>query len=280
MIPGFPTALTSDPAHWLLAFGGAILIASAAFRLRALSTSGMIAAILLGTTIVGAAGWWSGIILTAFFISSSLLSRSGHNDSNVHATRGSRRDAVQVFANGGIALLCAVDYCLTGHPAWLLALAGSLAAANADTWSTEVGRASREHPRLITTGNQVAPGTSGAVSRRGLVAAASGAAIIGLLGGIGAEADWFPISQTLPLTLLTIGIAGLSGSIVDSILGATVQEQRWCDACTKQTERRVHHCATPTRHLSGVSWVSNDAVNLACVFCGGALAGGMGWLTA
>lgn len=272
--------LISDSTRWLLALGGAVLIAGGAYRLRALSGSGMIAAIVLGASIVGLAGWWAGFLLITFFLSSSLLSRVRRNHVSVHAARGSRRDAVQVMANGGVALLCAAAYQSAEHPAWLLALAGSVAAANADTWSTEIGRTSRTLPRLITTGRQVPGGTSGAVSARGLVAAALGAALISLLAGIGAEANWFPISQSWAMSLIVVGTAGLAGSVVDSILGATVQEQRWCDVCEQQTERRIHGCGTPTRPLSGVLRISNDAVNLACVFSGGVLGLGIGWFVA
>lgn len=272
--------LVSDSTRWLLALGGAMLIAVGAYGLRALSGSGMTAAIVLGTSIVGLAGWWAGFVLITFFLSSSLLSRVGRNHIRVDAARGSRRDAVQVMANGGVALLCAAAYQSTAHPAWLLALAGSIAAANADTWSTEIGRTSHTLPRLVTTGRQVPGGTSGAVSARGLVAAASGATLIGLLAGIGAEANWFPISQSWAMSTVVVGTAGLAGSIVDSILGATVQEQRWCDVCEKRTERQIHRCGTPTRPLSRMPRISNDVVNLACVFAGGVLGLGIGWFIA
>jgi uncharacterized protein (TIGR00297 family) len=278
MISGFSWSPGSDPVRWLLALVGALLITVAAYHLRALDTSGVIAAVLLGTVVVGAAGWSAGLLLVSFFVSSSLLSRIGKDRVSVCAARGSRRDAIQVFANGGIALLSAVGFWHFSHPAWLLALAGSLAAANADTWSTEIGRTSRNLPRLITTGSRVSPGTSGAVSTRGLVAAASGAAFIGTLASLGSAAGWFPASDSWLLTLASVGISGLAGSIADSIVGATVQEQRWCDACQSQTERRTHQCGRPTRPISGVSWVSNDVVNLACVFLGSALAWGTGWI--
>lgn len=278
MVSSFSLSPGSDPVRWLLALVGALLITGAAYRLRSLDTSGMIAAVLLGTIVVGAGGWWAGLLLITFFVSSSLLSRIGHNPSAVHAARGSRRDATQVFANGGIALLSTIGFWLFSHPAWLLAFAGSLAAANADTWSTEIGRTSRDLPRLITTGRRVSRGTSGAVSTRGLVAAASGAAFIGALGGIGAAASWFPVSHSWLFILAAVGISGLAGSIADSMLGATVQEQRWCDACQTQTERSIHQCRTPTHPLSGVSWISNDVVNLACVFVGGALAWAASWI--
>jgi uncharacterized membrane protein len=111
-----------------------------------------------------------------------------------------------------------------------------------------------------------------------LVAAASGALLIGALGGIGAAAGWFPVPHSSRFILAAVGISGLAGSIADSILGATVQEQGWCDACQTQAERSIHQCGIPAHPLSGVSWISNDVVNLACVFVGGALAWAAGWI--
>ncbi len=64
---------------------------------------------------------------------------------------------------------------------WLLGMAGALAAANADTWGTELGVLSLQRPRRIVGGQHVEPGTSGAVSSVGLLASVAGAALIGVL---------------------------------------------------------------------------------------------------
>lgn len=53
----------------------AILIAAAARKTRSLSRSGAYAAVVLGTTIFGLGGLGWAVLLLAFFISSSLLSR-------------------------------------------------------------------------------------------------------------------------------------------------------------------------------------------------------------
>jgi uncharacterized protein (TIGR00297 family) len=70
------------------------------------------------------------------------------------------------------------------YPDWRFTWTGfvaALAAANADTWATELGVLSRKEPRLLTTGQKVEKGTSGAVSGYGILAAVAGAAAIGLL---------------------------------------------------------------------------------------------------
>ena len=40
---------------------------------------------------------------------------------------------------------------------------------------------------------------------------------------------------------------GLAGSLADSLVGATLQERRWCDRCAQSTERRVHSFGERTR---------------------------------
>ena len=63
----------------------------------------------------------------------------------------------------------------------------------------------------------------------------------------------------IPLTAAILG--GIAGTLSDSILGASLQARRQCDACNKATERLVHDCGTPTRHSGGITWLDNDAVN-------------------
>ena len=67
-------------------------------------------------------------------------------------------------------------------------------------------------------------------------------------------------------------LAGVVGSLVDSLLGATVQDVRWCDACSRETERRVHRCGRSARPLRGFSWLGNDTVNVVATAAGALLA--------
>lgn len=269
----FPDILSSAPARWILAFAAATIIAGIAARLRTLTPDGAVAAILLGTALVGSAGWWAGVLLVAFFVSASILSERIRRRTIVAARRGSRRDWVQVAANGGIALLMAILHALTGSPVWLLGLAGAIAAATADTWSTEIGRLSQTPPRLVTTWREVPTGTSGAISAVGLLGAAAGASLIAALATSGVAPGWFPASSHPIATIVAVTIGGIAGSVADSLLGATVQERRWCPACNKQTEDHIHRlCGTPTLPYGGIPWINNDVVNAACTVVGAAVA--------
>ncbi len=248
----------------------AILISAAAYRLRSLDTSGALAATLLGTAIFGLGGLPWAVLLLGFFISSSLLSRLFKPQKaavDEKFSKGSRRDAGQVLANGGAAGALVILQALFPDAAWLyLAGAASLAAANADTWATELGVLSPSAPRLITSGRQVEMGTSGGITLLGTLAALSGALFIALL----AWAAW-PVAAArrglLPASavLVIVSLSGLVGSLVDSLLGATLQAIYHCPACDKETERfPTHTCGSATTHTRGWLWLNNDWVNLAC----------------
>jgi uncharacterized protein (TIGR00297 family) len=146
---------------------------------------------------------------------------------------------------------------------WIALGAGSLAASAADTWATEIGTLYGGNPRSILTWRTVPVGTSGGVSAIGTVAAVAGAVFVGL---VVAALGWASIVAR------NVMIGGLAGAIVDSLLGATVQSRRWCDACQRETERMVHDCGTPTRHLRGFVWLDNDLVNFLSNAAGGLIA--------
>jgi uncharacterized protein (TIGR00297 family) len=176
-----------------------------------------------------------------------------------------------VLANGGVAAAFALTGLLVNHPEPLImATIGSIAGAAADTWATEVGRFNRALPRMITTWRPAPPGTSGAISLAGTLASLTAAMCIGLL----ATAPGLPVSRWSSAEVFSvITLAGMLGSLTDSILGATVQERRWCPACQKPTEQRIHRCGNVTIHVGGQRWMSNDVVNCLAVCVAGAGAG-------
>ena len=187
-----------------------------------LTGRGVAAALGVGLATGYGLGWRGLLLLLGFFVSSSLLSKK------------TSRNHRQVLANGGIAALSA----LLGS--WL-AFAGSLAAATADTWATEIGQFSPTPPRLITNGTRVPAGTDGGMTLLGTVGGIAGAGLIaGLAVGPG------PGGSGLGLAM-RVAVAGIIGMLLDSLLGATVQRK--------------------------VRWVDNDAVNLAATLTGAACAG-------
>lgn len=250
----------SSEAGWALGVALALLAAGGAYRARALTRGGACAAWIVGTVVFGVGHWmWAGALL-AFFGTSSGLSRwRKHGKDALGWEKTGRRDAVQVWANGGVATLCALLPLLV--PSFSMGRAyglflAALAAANADTWATEIGAALGGDPRLVTTGQRVPRGTSGAVSGPGLGAALAGAALIGL----------FALAVGPRMALVVIG-SGFLGALLDSVLGATVQAQ-WRDPSGQLSERASVGQA-PAR---GWRIMSNDLVNALCTLAAAGLA--------
>jgi uncharacterized protein (TIGR00297 family) len=252
---------------------------------RALSASGVGGAILVGTLIFGLGGWVWGLLLITFFVSSSWLSHYRKGDKALVAekfAKGSRRDFGQALANGGLGAILAVVFARYPEPLLFAAFVGVMATVNADTWATELGVLSRVPPRLITSGEVVAPGSSGGVTSLGIWASVAGALLIGtvatalvqvesLLSGAG----WG--LRAISYSLLAV-VGGLVGSLFDSLLGATVQGIYYCDHCAKETESPVHHCGRPTRPLRGWGWLNNDVVNFLASLVGGLVAASLAWI--
>jgi uncharacterized protein (TIGR00297 family) len=240
-------------------------------------------AVVVGTLIVGFGGWTWGLLLVAFFVSSSLLSLYRWRDKisvSDKFSKGHRRDLGQILANGGLSALLAVAYGLSPRPILFLAFLGAMAAVNSDTWATEIGVLSRRTPHLVTTGQVVPPGTSGGITRDGSLAALAGGLFIGLCAALFSAGERLATGQPFPIESLGLlvligGLSGLGGAFFDSLLGATVQRIYYCEVCEKETEQVIHHCGSQSRPLRGWGWLDNDVVNFISSVVGALLAVGM-----
>jgi len=157
-----------------------------------------------------------------------------------------------------------------------------MATVNADTWATELGVLSRVAPRLLTTGEPVAPGTSGGVTSLGVWASVAGALLIGAMATALTQAQsqltqggWSTGAIRYPWVAVA---GGLAGSMIDSLLGATVQGMYYCPRCEKETESKVHRCGETTRRTRGWRWLDNDVVNLFASVAGALAAVLLAWL--
>ncbi|MCX7691020.1 DUF92 domain-containing protein [Thermoflexus sp.] len=241
------------------------LIGGIAFRLGALTGSGWLGAVLVGTSIFGFGGWPWAMLLIAFFVSASALTRYGAGrkaEAALDFAKGGRRDLAQALANGGVGAALAILWGFLPHPALWWMFAGSLAAVTADTWATEVGLLSGRPPWHPLKRRPVPPGTSGALTLEGTIAAALGALGIGILA-----VGWSPVGGSLPMAL-AVGMVGFLGMLLDSFLGATVQRIYWCARCGKETERPIHRCGQTTQPLRGWRWLNNDVVNALAALLG------------
>ncbi|MFW5745284.1 MAG: DUF92 domain-containing protein [Spirochaetota bacterium] len=260
----------------LLAIVAVLLNAGAgygAWHRESVTAGGGVTGAVVGAVILFAGGFTYWIMLMLFFVSSSLASRLGSRRKErlerMHE-KGSRRDAVQVMANGGAAAAAVIALRITGAPVFALAAAGAFASVNADTWASELGVLARRPPRSIVTWRQLEPGTSGGVSLPGTVAAAAGSLLIAVwfaltVGFAGEPVDGAgaaSLGRTAigpAAALLVVWLAGFVGTTTDSVLGATVQAL-YRDEGGAITERRRGPAGFNER-VRGIPFVTNDVVN-------------------
>lgn len=226
-----------------------------------LTTDGTIAAVLVGTAVFAGSDLSGAALLTVFFVSGSLLTALSDRSPGIRSGRTARggRTASQVLANGLWPATGAV-FMGSGYAAGWPLLLGSLAAAQADTWATEIGVHAPMPPRLITSGESVPVGTSGGVTVMGTAGGVVGAAAMGAMGwilGYGA------------IVAAAAFVAGVVGMLADSLLGATAQAVYYCKACSRESESRVHRCGQPGQPVRGWRWIDNDTVNFAGTAAGG-----------
>lgn len=265
-------ALRQDLPLFLSAVAVGLVFGVAAYRLRFLNGPGAIAGGLLAASLIGLGGWAWAVPAFAFFALSSLLSQVGKTwKAAVEAVseKGSRRDAGQVLANGGVGWALLLLHVV--FPAEILywGFLGAFAAATADTWATELGSLSAKPPRLITTGRVVPRGTSGAVSVVGTVGAMGGALVIGLSAWPWLEGG----AANLGVLVAAVVIGGFLASLVDSLAGATIQA-RFRDPQTGEETERPASARGEHELVRGWRWFGNDQVNWLCTISGAVFAMG------
>ncbi|MBI4420319.1 MAG: DUF92 domain-containing protein [Gemmatimonadetes bacterium] len=246
-----------------LGLGLASALALVGYAVGWLSLGGAAAAAVVGGSVFAGSGLPGAAMLALFFLSGSILTALNERRGLSHPdAKGGRRDPRQVLANGLWAAAGALVVPRDPAVGWAL-VTGALAAAEADTWATELGARAASRPRLITTWTPVPRGTSGAISTLGTLGGAAGAVVLVALG----------LASGVPAPAAAAGLAGgLLGLLADSVLGASVQARFRCDACNLTTERRVHRCGRAARPVGGWRWLDNDGVNLLATGAGGATA--------
>ena len=244
--------------------------APASSAVTGLTQSGVVAALLVGVAALSA-GWRWATLLIAYFVAATLVTRTGRARKlervGARLAKTGARDATQVLANGAVFGIAALLYAVESTTIAIAFGVGSLAASSADTWATELGLLSRAIPRSIYSRRRVLPGASGGVTWAGTIAGIAGAVMIAIAAVV---VGWAQFA-------VAVALGGIVGMTVDSVLGAVVQERRWCRACECDTEMRTHSCGTRTMVRGGISGFDNDVVNAATTLTGGLVSAAVWW---
>lgn len=251
-------------------------------RRKSLTTSGLVAAFCVGmVTMLCSVPHM--VTLLFFFVSSSRLTKVGAArktkiEDGYSVTHG--RTAIQVLSNGGFPTLVAgmrvwfayaYGYTHDPHVALIamdVAFVGAYATCCGDTWASELGILSPTKPRLITTMKTVPPGTNGGLTGVGLAASAAGGFCTGLAYFVSAALTDHSTAAAWWGMLVVGTVGGFVGSLIDSLLGATMQESRLNEKGQIMEDVRVtvtnhgRKAAHESTHVAGYDMLDNHQVNL------------------
>ncbi|XP_033101916.1 transmembrane protein 19-like [Anneissia japonica] len=270
-----------SPWKWLFSILIPLYMASGGLRRKSVNQSGAVVGFLIGFILI-LSNYSFFCALAAFFIVSSKATkyRAGMKKSifeGVEENTEGKRNWIQVIANGGIATYFSLLYTIsTGfqerilnfsndyNATWLsMAVMSAIACCSGDTLASEIGSVlGPPQPVLITTWSKVPKGTNGAISLVGLVASLFGGLVVGLAFYAGLFLSLTLPSQTdIPPQWPVIffgAVAGLLGSLIDSLLGATLQYSGFCE----EKHVVVDFPSDSTKHISGVPILDNHGVNM------------------
>lgn len=243
------------------------LIVVPSIKRDSLTISGGAAALGVGGILYGLGGPEVFFALIAFFLSASLFSkafkgRKGSDTGESVVEKGSRRDHIQVLANGGPAVFMVLLYTVLGHEAFRIGGVMTLAAANADTWASELGVLSSSTPVYIIKKTSVPKGISGGVTKLGFGASFFGGFFIAVCYGIMALIFKIPLFMEGWKLMMIITAVGFLGSVFDSVIGELWQAryQRVSSERMVLTEKRKEDGRWNTLE-KGCPLIDNNMVN-------------------
>jgi uncharacterized protein (TIGR00297 family) len=188
-----------------------------AFRFKTADLSGLFSAALIGIILIvfADARWF--MVMLAFFILGSISTRYKYEFKkklSIEQGQGGARGYRNVFANGIVAAAAAVLYGVFVRPEFIVLYIGCVATAAADTMASEIG-VTGGTPYMITTLKKVPIGTNGGVTMTGELVALAGGFLVCVVALF--------LTIITPWMLVICTIAGFAGTNIDSIVGATLE---------------------------------------------------------
>jgi uncharacterized protein (TIGR00297 family) len=249
-----------------------VAFALAAVLLKTIDGRGFLASVLVGIAIIYGGGFTWFVIVAVFFVLGVVftLYKYGYKKKIGGAQeKGGARNWPNILANGGVASAIALVNIYSPSATLAATFLGAVSASAADTAATELGLLNPGKPRLITNPTKsVSPGTSGGVSLFGFAGAFFASLVIGVMGFA------LDILQGIVTLVVLCAVGGVTGALMDSLLGALVQRRGFCTVCLKPTEA-LSHCGEHTKLTSGVTFIENNVVNVLATVTGAAVSLGL-----
>ncbi|KAG6440686.1 hypothetical protein O3G_MSEX001403 [Manduca sexta] len=275
---GFDEPLVISPTRWMMSCFIPLVIAVYGIRKRSINFSGAIFGFVVAF-ILTLSNYSFLAALFVFFVTSSKATKlRSHLKKKFEADyqEGGQRNWVQVLCNGGMAAQLAllylldvgsserpIDFVKDYRASWLtIGVLGVFSCCNGDTWASELGTVlTNTDPFLITSWKKVPKGTNGGVSAMGTVFSCSGGLVIGVAQYItiwyfSDAARWDYAPPQWPIIFFGAW-SGLLGSIIDSLMGATLQYSG-----LNREGKIVNHPSQSVKHISGRNILDNHSVNL------------------
>lgn len=268
-----------SPLRWLLSFLIPIIMAGWGLQKRSITISGAFTGVIVGFVLTLSNYCFMASLLAFFVLSSKATKYKAAKKKKFDSEykEGGQRNWIQVISNGGVATEFAVLYLIEhgigeipidfhnnyGVSCFAIAVLAAIAGASGDTWASEIGSVlSQKDPVLITTLRRVPRGTNGGVSIIGFLASILGGTIVGLAYYISlllclSNEVLAESTPQWPL-ILTATFSGFFSSLIDSILGATLQYS----GINVRTGKIVEKAGPGVKHISGISLLDNHSVNL------------------
>jgi uncharacterized protein (TIGR00297 family) len=254
-----------------------ILIAVYSLKKKKLTLLGTLAAFLIGLITIETGFEFFFIVLT-FFLTSTTATKIGSKYKkqilDIYKTE-KVRNIYQVLCNGLIPTLICIYLCINKHfgfvinkqnteNALLLAYMSYYACCTGDTWASELGVLSKRDPYLITNFRRVPRGTNGGVSLWGTFMSVLGGLTIGIVTGLLSILRECPEEVVGYVIRLSVcgAFMGFLGSLIDSLLGATVQQTIICTREFKVKYVMVTGLGSSEEEEFGIDILDNNLVNL------------------
>lgn len=190
-----------------------------AWKIRAVTARAAVTGVLLSLIVCLAAGPMALTPIVVVFLLTLLSTRIGQRKKQRLGTaepaRG--RNATQILANVSVPAICTAPLLLFPYAQSILlaGAAAALAEAAGDTVSSELGQTFGGTPRLIVNARRVTAGVDGAITPLGT--------FVALLAILLVVASCLWAGLLRPQYFLPVVLAAFVGTLVDSLLGATLE---------------------------------------------------------
>ncbi|XP_046390966.1 transmembrane protein 19 isoform X2 [Ischnura elegans] len=267
------------PTRWFASIVTPLVMIIWGLKRKSLSPSGAALGVIVGFVLTLSNYAFLACLFTFFLTSSKATKFRSESKKKFEEDfkEGGQRNWVQVLCNGGMAMQLGILYLIDAgcgerpidfvkdyRASWLgIGILGVFSACNGDTWASELGSViGSSEPVLITSGRRVPRGTNGGVTPWGVFFSFLGGLVVGIAYYLAVlycvDAATLAICPPQWPLLVFGGLGGLFGSLLDSVLGATLQYSGY----DKERGCIVERNRKGVKHISGIRLLDNHSVNL------------------